>query len=125
MQHLMLLALWALFGMGPPGTEPSDQILGQWTNEDRSGVLEFVKNGSDYDAIVRKAPIPDYIGKTQISSLKFQKDNRYEGGTFYAFKKGKTLHCAATLLSEDQLELKLSKGPVAQKRILTRFHPEE
>jgi uncharacterized protein (DUF2147 family) len=125
MQHLMLLALWALFSMGPAGNEPSDQILGQWTNEDRSGVLEFVKNGSDFDAIVRKAPIPDYIGKTQIASLKFQKDNRYEGGTFYAFKKDKTLRCAATLYSANELELKLSKGPMTQKRILTRFHPEE
>ncbi len=121
MQHLMLLLASVLLGINPFPSETNDQILGKWANEDQTGVLEFVKNGSSYDAIILEAKNPAYIGEKQITSLSYHKKNQYKGGTLYAFEKGQTLNCAAKLISDTQLELRMSKGPFTQKRTLTRL----
>ncbi len=85
MQSFILFIASTLLGISTFAPTNNDTILGQWTNEDNSRVLEFVKNGSEYEAIVRKAELPAYIGKKQITSLKYDKKNAYVDGTLHIF----------------------------------------
>jgi uncharacterized protein (DUF2147 family) len=98
----------------------NDKLLGQWTNDDQNRVLEFVKNGSAYDAIIREADLPSHIGQKQITSLKHKKENYYKGGTLHILQKDRTAKCTAKLLSENQLELKVSMGLISKSAVWTR-----
>jgi uncharacterized protein (DUF2147 family) len=120
MQRLILLMLCGIWGIGTFGQNINDKILGQWTNDEQDRVLEFVKNGSVYDAIIREADPSSFIGQKQITSLKHNKENDYKGGTLHIFQKGRTAKCSAKLLSENQLELKVSMGLISKSTVWTR-----
>lgn len=98
----------------------NDQILGKWTNEDKSRVIEFVKNGSYYDAVIIKSENASYIGKKQITNLKFAKNNAYIGGILHVYQKGKTANCSAKLVSSTKLDLKASIGIMAKSQVWTK-----
>lgn len=122
MPQFIFLLLCMLFSMSAFAQNTNDRILGQWTNEDHTRMLEFVKQGSHYDAIIRKAEPDSLIGKKQISGLRFDKGDSYKGGTLYAIQKGKTANCSAKLLNNDKLELRVSKGLTSKSSVWTRIN---
>jgi uncharacterized protein (DUF2147 family) len=120
MQRLILLMLCGIWGIGTFGQNINDKILGQWTNVDQNRVLEFVKNGSVYDAIINEADPPSFIGQKQITSLEHAEENDYRDGTLHIFQKDRTAKCLLKLLSENQLELKVSMGLISKSAVWTR-----
>lgn len=109
-----------LLGTSIDAQSSNDQILGKWTNEDKSRVIEFVKNGSSYDAVIIKAENASYIGKKQITNLKSDKNNAYKGGTLHVYQKEKTANCSAKLVSRTKLELKASVGIMSKSQVWTK-----
>ena len=120
MQQFIFLSLCMLFSMSTFAQNTNDRILGQWTDEDHTRVLEFVRNGSFYDAIIREADPSLLIGKKQITSLKYDTGNAYKDGLLHAFQKGKTVNCSAKLLEDNKLQLKASKGLTSKSSVWTR-----
>lgn len=110
MQRLFFLMVSVLLGISTYAQNSNDKILGKWTNKDKSRVIEFVKNGSAYEAVIIKAESSSLVGKKQITALKHNKDNAYKDGTLHIIQKGKTANCSAKLVSDTKLELKASIG---------------
>lgn len=120
MQQFIFLSLCMLFSMSAMAQNTNDRILGQWIDQDQTRVLEFVKNGSSYDAIIREAEPNSLIGKKQISSLKYDKGNAFKDGLLHVLQKGKTATCSAKLLDDNKLQLKASKGLASKLSVWTR-----
>lgn len=98
-----------------------DKILGKWQSEDKTRVLEFVKSGAAYEAIILKSEPASLEGKKQVTGLKaHKKENEYADGTMHIHQKNRTGGCVAKLLSDTQLELKVSVGPVTKKIAFVR-----
>ncbi len=121
MQSLMFLMFSAILGMGTINSNDSDKILGQWTDEDQTRILEFVKNGDVYEAIIIEADPASYIGKKQITSLKFHKKNVYKDGTLHILKKDRTATCSAKLISDTEMKLKVSIGMMSKSAVWTKL----
>lgn len=117
---LFALAL-VVFGMSMKAQTSGDKILGKWTNEDKTRVIEFVKNGTSYDAIIRKAENGSVIGKKQISGLKPSGENNYVNGTVYIIKKSRTASCSAQITKDDLLNIKASYGMMSKTQVWTRL----
>lgn len=116
---LFAIAL-VVFGMSMKAQTSEDKILGKWTNEDKTRVIEFVKNGTSYDAIIRKAENGGVIGKKQISGLKPSGENNYENGTVYIIKS-RTASCSAQITKDDLLNIKASYGMMSKTQVWTRL----
>ncbi len=110
-----------LLGISTYAQSNNDKILGKWTNEDKSRVIEFVKNGSSYDAIINKAESSSLVGKKQITALKHSKENHYTDGTLHIIQKGKTASCSAKLVSDTKLALKASIGFMSKTQVWTKL----
>lgn len=91
-------------------TVNSDKILGKWTNEDKTRVLEFVKNGSTYEAVIRSAEDKSLVGKKQITGLKVNGSNTYKDGTVFLFKKNSSAKCSITFVDTNKITIKATKG---------------
>lgn len=96
----------------------SDDILGKWTNEDKTRVLEFVKTGSDYEAVIKEAPDKTLVGKKQITGLKH--NNGSYKGSLYLPKRGKILPCTLTIKSDSSLQLSAKAGFMSQSQTWTK-----
>ncbi|MEP2276351.1 MAG: DUF2147 domain-containing protein [Reichenbachiella sp.] len=120
MQRLILLVAGVLLGINAYAQTTEDKILGKWTNPDKSRVIEFVKNGDNYEAIIRESDEASFVGKKQITNLSFEKDGAYEDGTVHILQRNKTADCTTHLLSIDELELKVSFGLMSKSVIWTR-----
>lgn len=117
---LFAIAL-VVFGMSMKAQTSEDKILGKWTNEDKTRVIEFVKNGTSYDAIIRKAENGGVIEKKQISGLKPSGENNYVNGTVYIIKKSRTASCSAQITKDDLLNIKASYGMMSKTQVWTRL----
>lgn len=110
-----------MMGLVPPTQAQVDEakLTGKWTNEDRTRVLEFVKTGDTYEAIIRQAPDKEMIGKKQITGLV------YKGGTFkgtlHLPKKNKVLPCTLVINSDGLLELSAKSGFIGQKQTWSKL----
>lgn len=96
----------------------ADDILGKWTNDDKTRVLEFVKNGSIYEAVIKEAPDNSLIGKKQITNLSFS--NSSYKGTVHIPKKGKSFPCTVAIKSNGTMELTAKAGFMSKSQIWTR-----
>lgn len=96
----------------------ADDILGKWTNEDKTRVLEFVKTGSDYEAVIQEAPDKTLVGKKQITGLKH--NNGSYKGSLYLPKRGKILPCTLTIKSDSSLQLSAKAGFMSQSQTWTK-----
>lgn len=110
-----------ILGISMKAQTSGDGILGKWTNEDKTRVIEFVKNGTSYDAIIRKAENGSAIGKKQISGLKPNGENNYVNGTVYLIKKSKTASCSAQITKDNLLNIKASYGMMSKTQVWTRL----
>jgi uncharacterized protein (DUF2147 family) len=96
-----------------------DAIIGKWTNEDKTRIIEFVKTGATYEAVIKEAPDKSLIGKKQITGLQF--DGRaYKNGKVYLPKRGKTYPCTVSLKGDDTMELSAKAGFMSKSQTWTR-----
>jgi len=100
--------------------QPND-ILGQWTNRDSSRIIEFVKSGSGFDAIIRKSEDPSQTGKNQISSLKYSSAGIYSKGTLHIYKKGKETSVTVKMIDDKKIEIIASIGFGSKSETWTRL----
>ena len=122
MQKLFLFTIGILLNFYSYSyAQTNEKILGKWTNADQSRIIEFVKNGNTYDAIIRKTDEASLIGKKQITGLKASGKNAFNKGTLHIFKKNKEADVSAGLLSDKKLELKASIGFMSKKEIWTKL----
>lgn len=120
MQRLIILLVGILFGISAYSQTAEEQILGKWTNPDETRVIEFVQNGDFYEAIIRESDEADFLGKKQITGLKYHKNGTYKDGTVHVLQKNRELDCTANLLSTAELELKVSFGFMSKSAVWTR-----
>lgn len=99
----------------------NDKILGKWVNEERTIVIEFVKNDSAYDAIIRKAEDSTLIGKKLITGLVVSDGSSFSKGVIHFIKRGKTANCKAKIIENEKLEIKASKGITSKSQIWKRY----
>ena len=107
MQQFIHIILFVVFGARLLTQNINDKTLGQWTDDNQAGLIEFVKN-SAYEAIIREADLYFPIGQQQITSLEYAAENDYKGGAIHIIQKDRTAKCLVKLLSENQLERKVS-----------------
>lgn len=115
---VLLLLLTGFIQEGKAQTANADTLLGKWTNEDRTRIIEFVKNGNVYEAIIRQAPDQDLIGQKQITKLLF--NNGLYKGEVYLPKRGKNLPCTLRITSTGNLELAAKAGFVSRSQVWSR-----
>ena len=97
----------------------ADDILGKWTNKDKTRVLEFVKSGNSYEAIIQEAPDKQLLGKKQLINLQY-KSGTYQG-SLYLPKHGKTLPCTIILNSNGTITLSAKSGFISQSQTWTKI----
>lgn len=114
MQKIILMITGLLFGLHAFAQAPQDKILGKWINDDKTRIIEFVKSGDAYDAIIRKAEDNSIVGKKQITGLKATGAASFAGGTLHMIKKGKTAKCTASLSGAATLYIKASYGMMSK-----------
>jgi len=95
-----------------------DTILGKWTNEDKSRVIEFIKNGSSYNAVIKKAPDESMVGKDQLTDLVY-KNGSYSGKVNLP-RKGKSYPCTVTIKSDGTLQLTVRAGFISKSQTWTK-----
>jgi uncharacterized protein (DUF2147 family) len=120
-KRIITLLIFFIAGFTVYAQTMPDKILGKWMNEDKSRVLEFLKNGSVYNAIVRKAEDENFIGRQQIRGLKPDGD-AYEGGTINLFKRKKTAKCTIRFINNDLFEIQGSYGVISKSQRWSRVH---
>ena len=96
----------------------ADVVLGKWTNEDKSRVVEFVKTGSGYEAVIRAAPDPALVGKKQLTGLVF--GNGKYTGIVWLPKKGKSYPCVLKMKTDNTLELTANAGFMSKSQIWSK-----
>lgn len=121
MQKILLMAAGLLFSLNVLAQTTNDKILGKWTNEDKTRIIEFVKSGDAYDAIIRKAEDNSLVGKKQITALKATGTTSFSDGTLHIIKKGKTAKCTASLSGDTTLYIKGSYGMMSKSITWTKL----
>lgn len=121
MQRIVLIITCLALNLSLFAQSGNNSILGKWTNEDKTRVIEFVANGATFDAIIREAEDKSLIGKKQISGLKTTDNTTFIEGTLYLIKRGKSSKCAAKLLGSDQLQLKASYAGLSKTQTWTKL----
>lgn len=119
MKTLLMIFIFiaGLFTAAKAQTNAND-ILGKWSNEDKNRVLEFVQNGSTYEAIIKQAPDPSLVGQKQLTGLSFSKSSY--NGKLYLPKKGKSYPCTITLNANGTMELTAKAGMMSKSQTWTR-----
>ncbi|MDF2551059.1 MAG: hypothetical protein K0R77_334 [Chryseobacterium sp.] len=121
MQKIILMVTGLLFSLNIFAQTTHDKILGKWTNEDKTRIIEFVKSGDAYDAIIRKAEDNSIVGKKQITALKATGTTSFADGTLHIIKKGKTAKCTASLSGDTMLYIKASHGMMSKTLTWTKL----
>lgn len=119
--RILFPLLFIFLGMNVKAQTSQDKLIGKWTNEEKTRVIEFIKKGTSYDAIIRKAEDGSVIGKKQISGLKPAGNGNYTNGTVYIIKKGKTASCSAQITKDDLLNIKASYGMMSKTQVWTKL----
>lgn len=96
----------------------ADAVLGKWTNDEKNRVIEFVKTGDKYNAVIKEAPDNSIVGKNQLTDL-VHKNGSYSGKV-YLPKKGKSYPCTVSIKSDGSLELTAKAGFMSKSQTWTR-----
>ena len=96
-----------------------DAVLGKWTNENKTRVVEFVNTGISYNAIIRKAPDESIVGKNQITDIIYS-NGIYNGKVNFP-KKGKSYPCRLRIKNDGSIELTVKVGFINKSQIWTRI----
>ncbi|NCT73737.1 MAG: DUF2147 domain-containing protein [Chitinophagaceae bacterium] len=113
----VVLMLISISGMitGLSAQTSGDAILGKWTNEDKTRVIEFVKAGSGYEAIIKEAPDKSLIGVKQLTGLEY--DGAGYKGQVHLPKKGKSYNCSLKVKADGLLELTAKAGIMSKSQL--------
>ena len=114
---LVLLFVTTLF-VPANAQSVADAILGKWTNEDKTRVVEFVKTGSSYNAVIREAPDKDIVGKNQLTNLSYR-EGSYNGNVLLP-KKGKSYPCSLRIKTDGSMELTAKAGFMSKTQVWTK-----
>lgn len=120
MQKLIFFILAQSFSLMVSAQTAGDRILGQWTNESKTRIIEFVKNGSVYEAIIRKAEDKSLIGKKQITGLKSAGNGKYKDGVIHVYQRNTTASCTVKLPGETKLEITGKVGLMSKSQTWTK-----
>lgn len=121
MRSMLSMLPGLLLALGLYGQTGGDNIIGKWTNQDQTRIIEVVKNGNVYEAIVLKAEDKALVGKKQITGLTAMGNGNFTNGVVHLIKKGKTARCTAVLLRNNQLQLKATYGMMSKTQTWTRL----
>jgi len=106
----------------------ADAIIGTWLMPDNEGIIEIYKDGNLYNGKIiwmqekekdgsplkdKENPIDSLRnrpveGLQVMTGFKYQGENRWDGGTFYAPKKGREVEPEFILIDKDHLNIKIS-----------------
>ncbi len=111
---LAMLLVAALF-FPAKAQSGADAILGKWTNEDKTRVIEFVKAGSGYNAVIREAPDKSMIGKNQLANINYH-EGAYNGNVLLP-KKGKSFPCSLRIKADSSMELTAKAGLMSKTQV--------
>jgi uncharacterized protein (DUF2147 family) len=121
---LSILLTWSinvLNHQNPTVESEADQILGKWTNAEKTAHFEITEsNGKYYGKITwgtgrdtkdSKNPDPSLrsralVGLTILKDFEFEGDGIWSAGTIYDPNDGKTYSCKLTLKTKDKLEVR-------------------
>lgn len=116
---LVILLLWSgFFQETYAQSVQADTLLGKWTNDDRTRIIEFVKKGNVYEAVIKEAPDQELVGQKQITNLIF--NNGVYKGEVYLPKRGKRLPCTLRITSTGNLELSAKAGFMNRSQLWSR-----
>jgi len=96
----------------------ADGILGKWTNKDKTRVIEFVKSGDGYDAVIREAPNANIVGRKQLTGVAYS-NGTYTGNVLLP-KKGKSYPCTLKMKTDSTMELTAKVAFMSQSQVWTR-----
>lgn len=120
MKSILVLFIFAVgVSKGSQAQTNADAVLGKWTNEDKSRVVEFVKAGSGYEAVIRAAPDPALVGKKQLTGLVF--GNGKYAGIVWLPKRGKSYPCVLKMKTDTTLELTANAGFTSKSQVWTKL----
>jgi len=119
----LLLMATLLFSMRMKAKAPenAESILGKWTNEEKTRVLEFSKKGNSYEAVIVQANDEQMVGKKQVTDLQF-KNGMYHG-TLFLPKRQQSYPCTIKLISTDVMEITASAGMMRKSQKWLRVKP--
>ncbi|QMU27786.1 DUF2147 domain-containing protein [Adhaeribacter radiodurans] len=125
--HLLLLVFILIMGSYRVlGQDTANTPVGTWTNEDKEAKFEIYKCGSKLcgKIVWLKEPIRDgkpkldksnpdrnlqnrpILGLVFMQNFSFEGDNKWDDGTIYDPKSGKTYSCYMKVLGKDKMEVK-------------------
>lgn len=114
---LVLLLATAVFSRAQ-AQNGADAVLGKWTNEDKTRVIEFIRSRNGYDAVIREAPDQSLVGKNQLSNLSYH-EGTYSGSVLLP-KRGKSYPCMLRIKKDGSMELTAKAGLVSKSQVWTR-----
>jgi len=127
---LFLIFIFTLnyFAMAQVSPSRADAIIGTWLMPDNEGIIEIFKDGEYYSGNIiwmqekeedgtplkdKENPVYSLRKKTVeglqvMSGFKYENNNLWNGGTFYAAKKGKEVEPEFILEDENHLNIEIS-----------------
>jgi len=142
MHKILALVLFALFLSGSVWAQDNNQPIGTWMNEDKEARFEIFKCGEKLCGKIAwmKEPLRNGKPKTDennpdeklrnrpIQGLVFMKDfafigdDKWENGTIYDPKSGKTYSCYMKMLGPNKMEVKgyIGISLIGRSQIWTR-----
>lgn len=93
----------------------ADAIVGKWANEDKTRVIEFIKSGNSYNAVIREAPDKNIVGKNQLTNLAYH-EGTYNGNVLLP-KKGKSYPCSLRIKKDGSMELTAKAGFMSKTQV--------
>jgi hypothetical protein len=123
----------------------ADTIIGTWVMEDDMGVLEIFREGKCYNGKIvymkkteedgtplqdKENPVDslknrEVVGLQVMNNFKYEGNNIWNEGTFYAALKGKEVEPDFILVNENRLNLKISFFIFSKTVELTRVDKKE
>ncbi|TWI20367.1 DUF2147 domain-containing protein [Sphingobacterium siyangense] len=100
--------------------QKDDRLLGTWQSEEKDRVIEFVKNGDHYDAIIRDAQDKSLIGKKQITGITQKSEGNFTG-QLYVFQKNKEFPCKIQVKSDNKLVVTVKVAFVSKSMDWTKI----
>lgn len=133
------------FAIAQASPGEADAIIGTWLMPDDEGMIEIFKEGEFYNGKIawmqeteedgtrlkdKENPVDslrnrDVEGLQVISGFKFEGNNLWSGGTFYAAKKGMEVEPDFILEEKNQLNIEISLFIFSKTVELTRVDTDQ
>ena len=131
MRYLFLLLLFFVNSMHIHAQKAvANDVVGKWMNNNNDEIIEISRSNNEYVGKIiwlkepndengnprkdinnpdKKLRNRNVLGLQIISGLIFE-DNKWQKGTLYSPDRGGTINCEFTLLSMNEISIKVSKG---------------